>query len=45
MEYIDLKLMVNAVLFSIIGIVIFLVFSWIYDKLIGLSIIIAFAHG
>jgi len=70
MEYIDLKLIVNAVVFSIIGIVIFLVFGWVYDKLtpfnlwkevvenkntavaiivgsmmIGLSIIIAFAHG
>jgi len=70
MEIIDWKLILNAVLFSVVGIVIFLAFGWIYDKLtpfnlwkelidnknsavaivfgsmmIGLSIIIAFAHG
>lgn len=69
-DYIDLKLLINAVLFSIIGILVFLGASWLYDKItpfklweeivskqntalaivvgsmmIGLSIIIAFAHG
>ena len=67
---IDLSLMINAVLFSLIGIVVFLLASWLYDKItpfnlwdeivknqntalaivfgsimLGLSIIIAFAHG
>lgn len=69
-EYIDLPLLLNAVIFSMIGILVFLFASWIYDKItpfnlwdeivkkqntalaivvgammIGLSIIIAFAHG
>ncbi len=69
-DYIDLPLLINAVIFSLIGILVFLFASWIYDKvtpfdlweeivknkntalaivvgsmLIGLSIIIAFAHG
>lgn len=69
-KYIDLPLIINALIFSIVGIIVFLAFSWIYDRLtpfdlwnevvekkntavaiivgsmmIGLSIIIAFAHG
>ena len=67
---IDVSLMINAILFSLIGIVVFLLASWLYDKItpfnlweeivkkqntalaivfgsimLGLSIIIAFAHG
>ena len=67
---IDVSLMINAILFSLIGIVVFLLTSWLYDKItpfnlweeivkkqntalaivfgsimLGLSIIIAFAHG
>ena len=69
-DYIDFKLLLNAVLSSFIGILIFLFFHWVYDRLtpfklwdeivekkntavaiifgsmmIGLSIIIALAHG
>lgn len=69
-EYIDLALLLNAVVFSLIGILVFLLATWFYDKItpfnlwdeivkkqntalaivvaammIGLSIIIAFAHG
>lgn len=69
-ELIDVKLILNAVIFSLIGIAVFLFASWIYDKLtpfqlwdeivkkqnvalaiivaammVGISIIIAFAHG
>ena len=70
MEFLDIKLLVNAVIFSLIGIATFLFASWLYDRItpfklweeivakqntalaivvgammIGLSIIIAFAHG
>ncbi len=69
-DYIDLPLLLNAVIFSLIGILVFLFASWLYDKItpfnlweeivqnknvalaivfgsmmLGLSIIIAFAHG
>ena len=67
---IDYSLLINAILFSLIGILVFLLASWLYDKItpfnlwkeivekqntalaivfgaimLGLSIIIAFAHG
>ena len=32
-DYIDLKLIVSALIFSAIGIVVFLLAAWIYDKL------------